>query len=691
MTENKSIQSDAFIRLLTVMTHRIRRLNTIAFLLTSLFIISCKDLYSQSIQGSTESKFKFYKKHESFNGIVNTKINEVAWKGERIVNQLVIWTSNNSVEELTYQVTPLNGPDDTINAGNINLKFVQYVKGDKESKPCSDYSARDYNVFDELGDILSNTQVTSLAPFDPARIWLSIDIPISIDTGNYYGSVSVKAGGVTALVFDIHLRITDWVIPEKEEWQFHLDLWQYPTQVIDRYNDANPNSRISYWSDQHYEILKRMYTILADKGQKTITAHIKEGALGCSSMIKWKKSVDSSWNYDFSIFDQFVDSLMKWGIGEQINCHSPVGWNSDDIPYWDEILNKEIILNAPIGSLEYNARWNDFLSVFKDHLDSRGWFGKALLYLDEIPENKLNAVINMIKNNNPAWKIGMAGFHQPSQGTIAGVYDLSLMYNVPFGNIDHYKVNTFYFSCNPPFPNNFIASDAKAAGNTFIGWYAQSKNITGFLRWAFDDWIENTPEEMRIGAHTSGDFCLIYRSSNKNDMDILSSIRLELIREGIQDFEKIRLLKEMLSLSSEPDDAYALKLLGQKLDEFKTAIADPENITSLVISGQKLIQDIISGNVSENPATTIYNKHLNRSVTISVYLNSISHILQVESTDNLDIHELRLVDLTGRTVYSKFGINSAECLVDVSSLPDGLYFLRVKGIGKTYAEKVFIR
>jgi len=552
-------------------------------------------VYPQSLSGSLVSKFIIFNKGENYSGTINTRLDEIAWKGERIINQFIIWTPESPVSDITYQVTDLIGVQDTIPASNVTLRSVHYVKADQFSKGCSEYDKRDFTVFDELGDVLTETPITTLSPDDPVKIWLTIDIPIRINTGDYCGSLSIQARGKTELVFEIKIRVTDWTLPAREDWTFHLDLWQYPTRVIDRYNDDHPDQKLKYWSEEHYAMLKQMYLILADKGQKVITAHIKEGALGCPSMVQWIKTKDNSWKYDFSIFDQYVDSLMSWGINKQISCQSPVGWNSDEIPYFDEISQENLILEAPVGSSIYQERWNDFLSKFRHHLIERGLFEKTVLFMDEIGEDKLEMVIGMIKNNDPEWKIGLAGFHQLPAMIDTNIYDLSLHYIIPFESVNQSRNNTFYFSCNPPFPNNFVASDAEPAVNAFIGWYAYSQHINGFLRWAYDDWLDAEPYEMRIGSHTSGDFCLIYRSSNDMEMKFYSSIRLELMRDGIQDYEKLIILEDYLKKSSKTSDNQSLLKLENKLKEFSAMTWGAGDITLLVESAQELIKDIIAG------------------------------------------------------------------------------------------------
>ncbi len=47
------------------------------------------------------------------------------------------------------------------------------------------------------------------------------------------------------------------------------------------------------------------------------------------------------------------------------------------------------------------------------------------------------AVIQLIKNNHPGWKIGMAGFHTPSDFVNSNVYDLSLMVGTEDSGQEH--------------------------------------------------------------------------------------------------------------------------------------------------------------------------------------------------------------------------------------------------------------
>jgi hypothetical protein len=60
------------------------------------------------------------------------------------------------------------------------------------------------------------------------------------------------------------------------------------------------------------------------------------------------------------------------------------------------------------------------------------------------------------------------------------------------------------------------------------------------LRWAFNSWVENPLQDSRFRTWPAGDTYIIYPQGR-------SSIRYERMVEGIQDYEKIQILKKKLS------------------------------------------------------------------------------------------------------------------------------------------------
>lgn len=103
-------------------------------------------------------------------------------------------------------------------------------------------------------------------------------------------------------------------------------------------------------------------------------------------------------------------------------------------------------------------------------------------------------------------------------------------------------VSTFYTSCSQQYPNNYVTAQTNPAEMSWMAWYALAKGFDGYLRWAYDYWTQSDPTSAQDGSNASGDFNMIYRSENTAAAVPISSIRLELLREGIQDYEKARIL-----------------------------------------------------------------------------------------------------------------------------------------------------
>ena len=123
------------------------------------------------------------------------------------------------------------------------------------------------------------------------------------------------------------------------------------------------------------------------------------------------------------------------------------------------------------------------------------------------------------------------------------------------------QVTTFYTSCFQKRPNSFVAADADPMDMMGLPWHALERRHDGYSRWAFDNWQSAVPLDLREDNHTAGDFSLVYRSSNDKKMTVVPSIRLEALREGMEDFEKVQVLRNGLSVCGE--NSLAGKWLGR--------------------------------------------------------------------------------------------------------------------------------
>ncbi|WP_242921218.1 DUF4091 domain-containing protein [Pontibacter liquoris] len=457
-----------------------------------------------------------------------------AWKGEKVQTQLLVWTKRD-IGQLRVKISDLtSGKGNRIGADNGKAGFVRYVLTDEFGEGCGHRKTTDFDsslVADPIDTVTSiAVQKNTLQP-----VWLSIQVPANTPAGKYKGVVTVQADKPYTL--QVALTVQNRVLPPASQWAFDLDLWQHPAAIARVHG-------VPLWSPEHYRYMQPYYEMLAAAGQKSITTSIIDEPWNHQTyddfpgLIKWIKQKDGTWTYDYSLFDAYVAFVMRCGIKERINCYTMIPWKLS-FPYYDAGSGKDAVLVAKPGSAEYNAFWASMLKDFARHLKQKGWFGITSISMDERPMPDMQAVIELLKSVDPGWKITMAGDYHPE--IEPEIFDYSLAVNWTFDaealkrRKAQEKPSTFYTSCSHALPNAFTFSPP--AEQAWLGWYAASKGFTGYLRWAYNSWVQHPAQDSRFRTWPAGDTYQVYPGP-------MSSIRFEKLKEGIQDFEKIRLLRE---------------------------------------------------------------------------------------------------------------------------------------------------
>jgi hypothetical protein len=320
------------------------------------------------------------------------------------------------------------------------------------------------------------------------------------------------------------------------------------------------------WSDAHFAAMKKYYTMLANAGQKTITASIVNEPWGHQtyddypSLIKWTKKKNGTWSYDYSLFDKYISFVMSCGIKGRINCYSMVPWKIA-FSYYDEALQKDTVVTDAIGTPGYNAFWSSMLVDFTKHLKEKKWFAITSIAMDERPMEAMQAVIALLKKIDTDWKIALAGNYHPEIENDVYNYCIASALKFPDDVLkkreEQGKISTWYTCCTENFPNGFTFSPPDE--HVWMGWYTAAKNMDGYLRWAYNSWTKDPLTDSRYTAWPAGDTYQVYPGP-------LSSIRFEKMIEGIQDFEKIGMLR----------NEYKRKNQTEKLDKLETALKEFE-------------------------------------------------------------------------------------------------------------------
>lgn len=473
-----------------------------------------------------------------------------AWRGERSSSQLVVSTGG-AETRLSATASPLCKGDKGLLPSGLwrwyRATASPLCKGDKELKASIRMIRYTHAGDQTVADIIGNENKCDHAPGVYRAMWFEVNVPQDAEPGVYTGCVTVTAPGCKPVEQPIELEVVDSELPAPAEWKFHLDLWQHP-QAVARWHDVTP------WTPEHFALLRPLMKRLAEAGQKSITCTLLDEAWNGQtydtfpSMIRWIRGKDGVMRYDYSALDAWITFMHdEIGIKEQISCYSMLPWHLK-VQFMDESTGEEDYLSAEPGKPEFAAVWAPFLRDFHQHMKDKGWAEKTCISIDERADHMVREAMRLVKENAPSFRIASA-VDKPSTLT-RDVYNISPVLThagTALGSLLQErkaagKITTFYVCLHPQVPNTFTKSAPAEA--EWLGFFAAANNLDGFLRWAYNSWNRNPLQSTDFGNWPSGDCFLVYPGNR-------TSIRFERLRDGIEEYEKINILRARASESPE--------------------------------------------------------------------------------------------------------------------------------------------
>ena len=462
-----------------------------------------------------------------------------AWRGERVSAQAVLATPTD-LGDVSFEVSDLKCGRNVIPASAVKKYFVRYVMAD---------SYKDRNDTVLVADRLDPVGSLKVEANTARPLWLDIHVPAEAKAGTYKGTVSVSCDG-KKLALPLQLQVADRLLPAPSQWSFHLDLWQNPYAVA-RYFE------VPLWSQQHFDLMRPIMELLATAGQKVITCSVINKPWNgqtfdpFESMVGKTKELDGTWRYDYTVFDRWVEFMMSCGITEQIDCYTLVPWHYR-FDYYDRATNNVQYLDCKPDQKAYHDFIVPFLKDLSRHLREKGWFSRTYIAMDERPKDQMEAAWRVIQEADPEFKIEGAANYSVESESADRIDDLSvgIRYNLLKGEALTRRTAkgqkiTFYTCCSTESPNTFTFS--RPAESAYLCLHALACGYDGYLRWAYNSWSPQPNQSSRYRSKdwASGDCYLVYPDG--------SSIRFERLTEGVQAFEKIRLLRPTLNLKQAKD------------------------------------------------------------------------------------------------------------------------------------------
>lgn len=457
------------------------------------------------------------------------------WRGERVSAQLLLWTASGA-DGVEVEVGPFKSDGYTLPGDAAQARFVRYVLSDEFGNKCGYHDPAIYPPH-LVPDMLDDIDVFDIEARNVRPVWITVSVPADAPAGEYVSTVKLYAKGRQLRTFDIGLTVIGRELPPPAEWNYYLDLWQHPAAVA-------RVEGLDMWSDAHFEALVPYMRLLADAGQKVVTTTLNKDPWNnqCfdsyADMIVWTKNADGAWSYDYTVFDRWVELMTGLGIDHTINCYSMLPWNNM-LHYRDAATGEWVDVKAEPGQPAFDEMWRPFLADFVRHLEEKGWLAKTCIAMDERSPEQMEIAVAFLAEHAPQLGIALADNHD-SYKRYPQLHDICVSARQEVAPEDIAarraagQVTTYYVCCSHRYPNMFTFSDPAEA--TVAAWYAVANGYDGFLRWAYNSWTEDPLRDSRFRTWPAGDTYVVYPGGR-------SSIRFERLCEGIQDAEKIRILR----------------------------------------------------------------------------------------------------------------------------------------------------
>lgn len=379
-------------------------------------------------------------------------------------------------------------------------------------------------------------------------LWVDVKIPASTEAGIYSGTITVSQNGKTIETLNLDLKVYGFSIPEKTSLVTYMNISKGWMSRF--YHKESSTPEMDKLTQTYYDFLyeHRMEPWFNDQLAPKVTVN------GDKVDVK----------FDDARYDYYLSRLKSNRVLLEAMPHELSA----------QVKDKKF-------SSGYNAKVKSYLSQVSSYFEKHGW-KKSLVFNSPIDEPNTKEeyeetrewakLVHEAASGVPFLSTESPVTDDPAWGNLT---DLVNNFSIHGNALNDPEVKkaikteqrkggemTWYISCDQiyPQPNYFI--DAPAMDPVMVPWITESYKMTGILYWAANFWTETPNPWLDAVTFISGYLCsdgyvlngegsLLYpgdfvkRYMGQPDVNgPVSSIRFELLREGIEDYDYIQMLKQ---------------------------------------------------------------------------------------------------------------------------------------------------
>jgi hypothetical protein len=516
--------------------------------------------------------------------------------------------------------TPLVSGASLIATSNLSYNFVKYTSLNHNSV----FGGNQYVYApsrpapDDFPDGLSNSPSTTVAANTTQPIWVRVHVPKTVNGGVYRGLVRIETDRGTE-VLPLSIDVRPVTIPDAKdsgftdvEWTLFFGTVSYDEPPVET---MLANYGFSPFTPKWWQLMEDYAKLRRDYRNNDLT-------LPMTTLLKaGNTTVDANGmvHFDWSKVDQVVKFFTDRGTVSRLEGF----WVNGGPNYWThwdvETLardadGKTVKKYVPWTSPEADRWIQQYVGALRDHVHQMGWTGKWWMHIGDEPQGDSgregwNGIFDKVKAVWPDVKIGDATFHDPVASEVSQREDVTIpnLLNYewnpkPFDDARAAGKDLWLYNCNIPtlgYLNRFI--DQPEYYQRLIGWLAAARNANGHLHWAFNNWnISMNDQDVK------GDFWVVNPDKEHNLLE--RTIRLESMRDGIEDWEVVSILKK-----THPDLATDLaKALASTPGTFTGDVTYLERIRSLVLdaaAGRPLNAPNLAAQIKSGATADLGSQH----------------------------------------------------------------------------------
>ena len=416
-----------------------------------------------------------------------------------------------------------------------------------------------------------------LAPARTHAIWLTIRAPAGAAPGAYQGRITLHDGDEPRASASFSVRVVGAAVPAEQK-----------LKVTNWFNFSLGNLRRFFkvdeeYSDPYWQLLENIGRVMAEHRQNVILTPV--AALAEPSL------AGGAVRYNFDRLDRWVATFEKAGIigtieGGHLLGRSGGFFSPLTVPAvvveGGRIVRKQLDPDDPRGEQYLRS----FLGALYAHLKEKGWEKRYIQHVHDEPHDREAPVYEryarVIRESLPGIPtIDAVGLDQD----ISFFADVCDIWVPVLGSFDrkfelirqHVEKGgqAWFYTCIGPqgrYLNRFI--DLPLLKVRLLHWFNFRHNFTGFLHWGGNYWGPRPFDNVQTVINQNrtllpaGDNALVYPDPVNHS--VLSSIRLEAMREGIEDYELLRELERKSPVEARKVAAEAIPHVNDYVRDVKT-------------------------------------------------------------------------------------------------------------------------